>query len=934
MGARNVSVTNANPGGGTATLTNGFTVTAVNSAPTDIGLSNNTIAENAGANATVGTLSSTDPDAGNTFTYTLVSGTGSTGNAAFNINGSTLRATSSLDFEAQSSYSVRVRTTDQGGLFFEKAFTINVTNVNETPTDIGLSNNTIAENAGVNATVGTLSSTDPDAGNTFTYTLVAGTGSTGNGAFNINGSTLRATSSLDFEGQSSYSVRIRTTDQGGLFFEKVFTVNVTNVNETPTDISLSNNTVAENAGANATVGTLSSTDPDAGNTFTYTLVAGTGSTGNGAFNISGSTLRATSSLDFEGQSSYSVRIRTTDQGGLFFEKVFTISVTNVNEAPQGTDKTISVLEDAAHTFAASDFGFSDPSDTPANSLAFVKITTLPGAGTLKLSGIDVTAGQEIAAGSIGNLVYASAANANGTGYASFTFQVRDNGGTANGGVDLDQSPNTITVNVTPVNDAPAFVKGADQTVAEDAGIQVVPNWATFISAGPGNESSQVVTFQITGNTNASLFSVLPAVSTGGTLSYTPAADASGTATITLNAKDDGGVANGGIDVSPSQTFTITVDAVNDAPVAVDDDYATDEDNLLSVAAPGVLGNDTDIDGGPLSAILVSGPANGSLTLNADGSFDYTPNLDFNGTDSFTYRAFDGSANSNVATVEITVNAVNDAPTCVADSGATNEDSQLTDTVVCSDVDSVGLSYAVIDGVANGTLTFAANGSFTYTPAADFNGTDGFTFRASDGLLNSNTVAYSITVNPVNDAPDADDDAYSTDEDTSLIVAAPGVLDNDTDTENDALTAALVSGPTNGSLTLNADGSFTYTPDADFNGSDSFTYVANDGDLDSNVATVTLTINPVNDAPEADDDAYSTDEDTQSRRGRAWRPRQRQRHRERRADRRPGLRPDSGSLTLNADGRFTYTPDADFNGSDSFTYVANDGDLDSNVATLR
>ena len=505
----------------------------------------------------------------------------------------------------------------------------------------------------------------------------------------------------------------------------------------------------------------------------------------------------------------------------------------------------------------------------------------------------------------GTLTYTPAANAIGS--ATVSVQIHDNGGTANGGVNTSAAQ-TFTITVNAVNDAPSFVKGADQTVAEDAGIQVVPNWATSISAGPGNESSQVVTFQITGNTNASLFSVLPAVSTGGTLSYTPAADASGTATITLNAKDDGGVANGGIDVSPSQTFTITVDAVNDAPVAVDDDYATDEDNLLSVAAPGVLGNDTDIDGGPLTAVLVAGPSNGLVTLNADGSFDYTPNLNFNGTDSFTYRAFDGSANSNVATVDITVNPVNDAPVCVADSGSTNEDVALVDSVTCTDVDSGSLSYVVIDGVANGVLSFAANGSFTYTPDADFNGTDEFTFRASDGLLNSNTVAYSITVNPVNDAPEADDDAYSTDEDTSLIVVAPGVLDNDTDIENDALTAVLVSGPTNGSLTLNADGSFTYTPDADFNGTDSFTYVANDGDLDSNVATVTLTINPVNDAPVADDDAYSTDEDTSL------------------IVAAPGVLgndtdveddaltavlvagPTNGTLTLNADGSFTYTPE--------------------------
>ena len=303
----------------------------INEAPTDIVSSSTSIAENDVANATVGTLSTTDPDEGDSFTYSLVSGTGDTDNAAFNILGSTLRATSGFDFETKNSYSVRIRSTDQGGLFTEKIFTITVTNVNETPTDIALSANSIAENAGANATVGTLSTTDPDASNSFTYSLVSGTGDADNTAFNISGNTLRATSGFDFETKNSYSVRIRSTDQGGLFTEKVFTITVTNVNETPTDIALSATSIAENAGANATVGTLSTTDPDVGNTFTYTFVSGTGDADNTAFNILGNSLRATSGFDFETKSSYSVRIRSTDQGGLFTEKVFTITVINAPE---------------------------------------------------------------------------------------------------------------------------------------------------------------------------------------------------------------------------------------------------------------------------------------------------------------------------------------------------------------------------------------------------------------------------------------------------------------------------------------------------------------------------------------------------------------------------------------------------------------------------
>src|SRR5205823_5876380 len=138
--------------------------------------------------------------------------------------------------------------TDVGGLFTEKVFTIAVTNVNETPTDMALSNATIAENAGANATIGTLSTTDVDAGDTFTYTLVGGTGSTDNAAFNLLNGVLRANASFDFENKNGYSIRVQATDAGGLSTEKVFTVAVININEAPTNVALSTSTIAENAG--------------------------------------------------------------------------------------------------------------------------------------------------------------------------------------------------------------------------------------------------------------------------------------------------------------------------------------------------------------------------------------------------------------------------------------------------------------------------------------------------------------------------------------------------------------------------------------------------------------------------------------------------------------------------------------------------------------
>jgi hypothetical protein len=297
-----------------------ISVTNVNEAPTDIALSAATIAENNVVGAVIGTLATTDPDAANTFTYTLATGTGDTDNASFTVDGSSLKANTAFNFETKSNFTVRVRSTDQDGLTTEKAFAITVTNVNETPTDITLSATTIAENNAIGSVVGTLSTTDFDAANSFTYALATGTGDTDNASFTIDGSSLKANAVLNFESKSSYTVRVRSTDQGGLKTEKAFTISVSNVNETPTDIALSAATIAENNAIGAVVGTLSTTDPDAANTFTYSLVAGTGDADNAAFTVDGSSLKANAAFNFEARSSYTVRVRSTDQGGLKNEK--------------------------------------------------------------------------------------------------------------------------------------------------------------------------------------------------------------------------------------------------------------------------------------------------------------------------------------------------------------------------------------------------------------------------------------------------------------------------------------------------------------------------------------------------------------------------------------------------------------------------------------
>jgi len=247
----------------------------------------------------------------------------------------------------------------------------------------------------------------------------------------------------------------------------------------------------------------------------------------------------------------------------------------------------------------------------------------------------------------------------------------------------------------------------------------------------------------------------------------------------------------------------------------------------------------------------------------------------------------------------------------------------------SDADGNTLTAAPENGPSNGTLTLNANGSFTYTPNADWNGTDTFTYRASDGAAASNVATVTITVGAVNDVPVAVDDAYTTDEDKPLRVPAPGVLGNDSDVEGDALTAALDSGPSHGTVTLNPGGSFEYVPDPGFFGTDTFTYALNDGGAISSVATVTITVGLVNGNTYARDDwgevsmngstlldvlANDTDPDGDPLHiAQVSQPRY-------------------GVATIQGN-RIAYTPHPGFVGTDTFTYIAADNFGSQHRATV-
>ena len=846
---------------------------------------------------------------------------------------------------------------------------------------------------------------------------------------------------------ASRTVRFVLTDgDGGTSNTATKVITVTAVNDTPTISDIADQTINEDTNT----GALSFTIGDAETATASLTVTGSSSNitlvpnGNIVFGGSGAsrTVTVTPAANKNGTATITVNV---SDGSLTGSDTFLLTVRSVNDAPAGANNTVTTAEDADYVFTAANFGFSDPDDSPANLFDSVKITNLPTFGVLKLDGTTITsAGGFVSKTDIdaGKLVFHPNLNENGSPYSSFTFQVKDDGGTAFTGVDLDQSANTMTVNVTAANDAPvvdlnggaagidyaatftedggavAAVASGALTVADVDNANIASATITLTNRPDGTDESLAVSGCALGITVTAYNSSTGVLALSGsaskadyqaclrTLTYNNADQDPDTAARSITVVVNDGALN-----SATATSTITVVAVNDAPVAVDDARATDEDTALTVVAPGVLTNDTDAENDSLSVGEVNGSvldvgveitlASGALlTLNADGSFTYDPNGQFEGlhetesdTDSFTYKAFDGMDESTAAaTVTITITGVSDAPVANDDTGTTDEDSALTvpaDGVLGNDTDAEGdtLTVAEVNGVpadvgveitlASGALlTLNADGSYTYDPNAQFEylddtetATDTFTYKANDGDLDSNLAIVTITINGLNDAPAANDDTGTTDEDTNLTVAAPGVLGNDTDADVETITVVRVNGLTasvgneitlgsGAKVTLNADGSYTYKPNGVFEGLDtgetaidSFTYGASDGTAESNVASVTITITGVNDAPVAVNDTGTTNEDTNL------------------AVAAPGVLGNdtdadveplsvfevngvvanvgteigliSGAkVTLNADGSYTYKPNGAFESldtgetaTDSFKYKASDGTATSNEATV-
>ena len=391
------------------------------------------------------------------------------------------------------------------------------------------------------------------------------------------------------------------------------------------------------------------------------------------------------------------------------------------------------------------------------------------------------------------------------------------------------------------------------------------------------------------------------------LVYTPNENYHGADSFSFTVSD-------GTAISEPASIGITINAINDTPEATVQNITLDEDSTLTVVLTG-----NDIDGDTLSYAVTTQPTNGTLSGEAP-NFTYTPNENYNGTDSFSFTVSDGTATSEPVSIGITVNAINDIPEATEQNLTLEEDSSLTVVLTGNDIDGDTLSYAVTTQPTNGTLSGEAP-NFTYTPNENYNGTDSFSFTVSDGTAISEPANIGITINAINDTPEATAQNITLDEDSIQIVVLTG-----SDIDGDTLSYAVTTQPANGTLSGTAP-DLTYTPNENYHGTDTFSFTVSDGTATSEPATVSITINAINDTPAATSQSVSLDEDatvaivltgedidgdhlsyTIS------------------------TQPTNGQLTGEAPN-LTYTPNENYNGTDSFSFTVSDGTAASEPANI-
>lgn len=600
--------------------------------------------------------------------------------------------------------------------------------------------------------------------------------------------------------------------------------------------------------------------------------------------------------DFFGRDTF--RYRVFDESGLYTDEDVEVIVTPVNDAPVANPDQYSTDRDQTLTVSADEGVLANDTDVDGPQLTAALIGP-PAHGQLDLQT---------------NGAFTYVPNGVFVGVDQFQYQVDDGLGAVDAAV--------VSI----------VVRDIDTTVV----VLVEDDYYRFDAPGTSVDAPGVLgNDRVEGATSLLASLVLPP--SNGSLTLMP----DGAFTYQANPGFHGidgftyAATAGGV----SELARVTLDVLRVAnlpPIAVGEQFGMLEDGVLdSRSVGGLLVNDSDFEGAPLSLVLVSQPQHGQLTAELNGDFVYRPNADFHGVDAFDYRVSDGELQSNLATATITVFAQNDAPIAQDDLYQTLAGQTLVvaaaDGLLAndSDVDGDTLYVELIDSPVHGQAQVAADGAFVYQPLPGFVGSDPFRYAVSDGQLRDlATVRITVTV-PGNQAPLAQGENYAIDEDHVLRSSEHGALtDNDSDPDGDPLAVILADLPLHGTLTMSGN-DFEYRPNRDFFGTDRFTYRVSDGALESAQVTASIVVHPVNDPPLAQTDRYqvvqaqtltvatadgvlANDSDVENDPITA-------------AIHQP---PGHGTLQLQPDGSFIYQPNSAFSGQDEFAYLASDGQASS------
>ncbi|MEJ5992766.1 Ig-like domain-containing protein, partial [Ramlibacter sp. PS3R-8] len=811
-GAASYDYTISDGNGGTSTATVTVNVTPQQDAPT---ANNDTAAttEDTPVSISLAALAGndTDPD-GDTLTVTAV---GNPVGGTVTIVGGNAVFTPNPNFTGAATFEYTLG--DGNGGTDTATVTVNVVAVQDPPAAINDVVSTAEDTPVVIPTSSLLANdVDPDIGDVLAVSSVGGAIG---GTVSLAGGNVTFTPDPNFTGAGSFTYTI-SDGQGGVSSASV-TVNVAPVQDPP---SATNDSVttAEDTPVTISPATLTGNDSDAdGDTLGVTAV---GSAIGGSVAIVGGNIVFTPDPDFTGTGSFVYTV-SDGQGGTDTATV-SVDVTPVQDAPSAANDVAATTEDTPVSIPLATLLGNDADPDAGDTLTVVSVGNAVG-GTVTIVG--------------GNAVFTPAPDFIGT--ATFDYTISD----GQGGSDTA----TVTVTVAAAQDAPTA--SADiRTTAEDTPVTLTT--ASLLANDTDPDAGDTLT--VTGVSNA----VGGTVSlVGGNVTFTPNPDFTGAATFDYSISDGQGGTS-------TATVTVNVTPAQDPPSAVNDSVSTTEDTPISIAPATLLGNDSDPDAGDTLGVMAVGSAIGGSVAIVGGNIVFTPDPDFTGAGSFQYVVSDGNGGTDTATVTVNVTAAQDAPTANADGFSTSEDTPVvmtTASLLANDTDPDAADTLSVTGVGNpvgGTVSLAG-GNVTFTPNANFTGTASYQYTISDGNGGTSTATVTVNVTPVQDAPTANNDTATTAEDTPVSISLATLAGNDTDPDaGNTLTVLSVGNPVGGTVVI-VGGNAVFTPNPNFTGAATFEYTISDGNGGTDTATVTVNVTAVNDAPTANDDGFSTAEDT-------------------------------------------------------------------------